>query len=78
MVNQITVPPPPPGSGNTYFVDYANGSDSNDGLSQSSPLKTCPANLQPGDTVEFKGGVEYKGTVNLSGGSENELITYKG
>ena len=74
-----------------YYVDFAGGSDSNDGKSPSTPLKHCPGDpdaggnassveLFPGDTVVFKGGVEYRGTVNIlwSGELEDKRIIYDG
>lgn len=52
-----------------YFVDYATGSDSNAGTSTGAPFQHCPGDsrdsgsanitLSSGDTVVFKGGVEY-------------------
>lgn len=53
-----------------YFVDFVGGSDANAGIHRSLPWKHCPGDpavaglaaaveLLPGDTVYFKGGVEY-------------------
>jgi len=53
-----------------YFVDFVGGSDANAGTQRSLPWKHCPGDpaaaglvaavaLLPGDTVYFKGGVEY-------------------
>lgn len=74
-----------------YYVDFAGGSDSNDGKSPSTPFKYCPgdpdakgkadsARLFPGDKVIFKGGIEYKGTVHIlwGGEQENKQIVYDG
>ncbi|HDR67725.1 MAG TPA: right-handed parallel beta-helix repeat-containing protein, partial [Bacteroidaceae bacterium] len=73
-----------------YYVDYSNGSDFNHGLSSSSPFKHCPGDnnatntagsttLSAGDTVIFKGGVQYNGQVNLNwSGSKANVITYDG
>lgn len=71
----------------TYYVDYSSGSDANGGTSTSTPWKHCPGDsratgnaagkaLSAGDTVIFKGGVSYTGTVsiNWSGGSGNPII----
>ncbi len=57
--------------GVTYYIDYANGSDSNSGTSPSQPWKHSPGDpnatsnpqsvtLKPGDTIAFKGGVVYQ------------------
>jgi hypothetical protein len=59
----------------TYYVDYASGSDTNNGTSTASAWKHCPGDyaiadvastavpsknqLHSGDTVVFKGGVTY-------------------
>ena len=73
-----------------YYVDYSNGSDANNGLSINSPFKHCPGddnaiditgstNLSAGDTVIFKGGVQYNGRIDLDwSGSEGSVITYDG
>lgn len=56
-------------AGNTYYIDYMNGSDSNNGISPSTPWKHSPGDprvatnanitLAPGDIIVFKGGVMY-------------------
>jgi hypothetical protein len=57
-------------SATTYYVDYTNGSDSNNGTSKSTPWKTAPGmvtnsgvsastSLNPGDSVIFKGCVTW-------------------
>jgi hypothetical protein len=62
--------------GATYYVDFAAGVDSNLGRSPSAPWKHAPGDpdargvpanttLQPGDTLIFKGGVVYNGTIVL-------------
>lgn len=78
------------GNANTYYVDFKDGADSNDGRSQNTPWKHCPgdanttltprtAALAPGDTVKFKGGVHYCGTIHLVfDGAPNMPITYDG
>jgi len=76
------------GSAATYYVDFDGGSDFNSGLSVLEPFKHCPGDdnaagvpevipLSPGDSVLFKAGVNYRGTVmcNWSGGEGNP-ITY--
>jgi len=82
----------------TYYVDYSSGNDNNDGLSPSTPWMHAPGDanatgnpavrgyyhnpLQPGDTVLFKGGVIYRGSITIDGRWENGTvgnpITYKG
>ena len=76
-----------PGSGTTYYIDYDSGSDDSNGLSPSTAFKHCPGDteatstaasttLSGGDTVVFKSGVRYRGTVtcNWSGSSGSEII----
>lgn len=56
----------------TYYVDFAGGSDSNNGTSTNTPWKHCPGDfaatanaaisLLAGDTVNFKSGVVYYDT----------------
>jgi hypothetical protein len=67
----------------TYYIDYQNGNDSNNG-SKSSPWKCCPGMVgfsgsyshTAGDTFTFKGGVTWTSntlplTINYSGSSTN-------
>ncbi|MBT3642941.1 hypothetical protein HN604_01915 [archaeon] len=75
---------------NTYYIDYELGDDSNDGLCQASAWKHSPGDpnallnplgtqLQPGDTVAFKGGVKYYGDLTLAAsGTSAGRITYLG
>ena len=76
-------------SATTYYVDYTNGSDSNNGTSKSSPWKTAPGmqgnagvsantTLNPGDSVIFKGCVTWPNAVwnwtpKFSGTSGNPI-----
>ena len=73
-----------------YYVDFDGGSDYQPGTSPATAFKHSPGdgqaagtaaatNLQPGDTVIFKGGVYYRSSidVNQSGASGNP-ITYDG
>lgn len=74
----------------TYYVDYANGSNANDGLSETSAWKHAPGDpeataapaaieLNAGDTVLFKGGVLYRGSITMEySGTEGAPIVYKG
>ena len=61
---------------NTYYIDFDSGNDSNDGLCSDSAWKHAPGDPQvtgnaasavvnPGFTVLFRGGVVYRGTVNI-------------
>jgi hypothetical protein len=74
----------------TYYVDFDGGADANDGKSQATAWKHCPGDanavskpremvLNPGDTVRFKGGVRYRGTIHLVyDGAPGEPVTYDG
>jgi Right handed beta helix region len=74
----------------TYYVDFAAGSDSNDGRSQATAWKHAPgdsnatgaaaaAQLAPGDVVLFKGGVDYQGSISIgASGGASAPITYDG
>ncbi len=76
--------------GAVYYVDYDGGDDSNSGTSSGSPFKRCPGDdsatgtadsttLTAGDTVIFKGGVNYVGMVDLDwSGSSGSPIIYDG
>jgi hypothetical protein len=77
-----------------YYVDYVGGSDSNFGTSQKVPWQHCPGDpaatgraattsLAPGDTVFFKGGVDYvlagdSGIALIWNGAPGAVITYDG
>ena len=67
-VQSTFVPPPVTAPG--YYVDYAGGSDANPGTDPTTAWQHCPGDLaatgvagstplNPGDTVFFKGGVQY-------------------
>jgi len=73
----------------TYYVDFAGGSDSNDGRSPTSAWKHAPGDAnaggnaditpQAGDTILFKGGVYYGGRISVhANGQPGSPITYKG
>lgn len=82
----------------TYYVDFDTGNDANSGTSATSSWKHAPGDanatgiparkgyltdpLQPGDTVLFKGGVVYRGSIYIDGrwinGSQANPVTYKG
>ncbi|MEK7415493.1 MAG: right-handed parallel beta-helix repeat-containing protein [Planctomycetota bacterium] len=61
----------------SYHVDYVGGNDTADGNSPQTAWKHCPGDptatgvpagiaLAPGDTILFKGGVAYQGTIKLT------------
>ena len=74
----------------TYYVDYAGGNDSGNGTSVGTAWKHAPNStgstgtaasitIQAGDTVLFKGGVLYRGSVTYAyAGTSGSLITYRG
>lgn len=74
----------------TYYVDFASGSDADNGLKASTAWKHAPgdpqatdqparARLQPGDVVQFKGGVVYRGSITLNAGGEaGARLVYQG
>lgn len=74
----------------TYFIDFVGGSDSNAGTSAAAPFKHAPGDpnasgiagskvIASGDTVIFKGGVAYKGRINIDwSGLNGSPITYDG
>lgn len=74
----------------TYHVDFANGSDHATGLAPDAAWKRAPGDsragpgpravrLQPGDTILFKGGVAYRGTVVVRAtGTADAPIRYVG
>ena len=76
--------------GATYYVDFDGGDNQADGLSPQTAWKHSPGDrnatdnpgavdLQPGDTIVFKGGVAYFGEIQLSvSGSEGKPITLDG
>jgi len=77
-------------SATTYYVDFAGGNDLNNGTALSSPWQHCPGDTNAtgvpltttfaaGDTVIFKGGVQYLGQIALNwSGSSTSPITYDG
>jgi len=74
----------------TYYIDFANGDDSAAGRSPESAWKHAPgdsnatggpaaAKLEPGDTLLFKGGVAYRGSIRISvSGAAGKPITLDG
>lgn len=75
---------------NIYYVDYKSGNNEADGLSPTNAWKHCPGDkkatdipkkhvLKPGDTVKFKGGVQYYGEISVRfSGSKEAPITFDG
>jgi hypothetical protein len=76
--------------GTTYYVDFSNGVDTQNGQSSGAAWKHAPgdtaatgtaasAALTAGDTVRFKGGVVYLGKVNIKwSGVQNNSVVYDG
>ncbi len=74
----------------TYYVDFADGDNTADGLSPESAWKHAPGDrnatdgpsdvaLQPGDTILFRGGVAYHGSIVLEvSGEPGNPITFQG
>jgi len=73
-----------------YFVDFAEGSDSKSGTTQAEAWKHAPGDSQaegkaasvvlgPGDVVQFRGGVIYRGEIKIpASGNPGSRITYRG
>lgn len=80
----------PQGWGGTFYVDFAGGDDKHSGKSGQEAWKHAPgdpqaqdkaasAKLEPGDVVQFKGGVVYRGSIVVtSSGSPEAKIVYRG
>ncbi len=74
----------------SYFVDFSNGDDSQNGMSTSQCFKHCPGDknavgqpaktrLESGDTVFFRGSIVYAGTVTIPfSGQKGKPIVYDG
>ncbi len=82
QVWQPTTPTTPPSAtGNTYYVNGATGSDSNNGLSKATAFATpqkAASVVQAGDTVLIAAGV-YHGTINMTNyasGTAGKPITF--
>lgn len=79
-----------PATSTNYYVDFDRGLDSASGLSPEAAWKRAPGDsragagpravrLQPGDTVLFRGGVAYRGTVVVrAAGTSAAPIRYVG
>lgn len=59
------------GKGSTYYISSSQGSDNNTGLSEDSPWKTLEkasnTSYSPGDSLLFKSGDSFDGTLCLTG-----------
>lgn len=74
----------------TYYIDFDKGSDSAAGTSQNAPWRHAPGDPQaggnpakvsliPGDTVLFRAGVNYRGSIAVkASGAPGRPITYSG
>ena len=74
----------------TYYVDYETGADTNPGTSMEAPWQHSPgdtsatanpkaAKLLPGDVVKFKGGVIYRGSIDIvASGEKGQPIFFDG
>lgn len=73
----------PQSTGRTFYVS-AEGDDANDGLSEQAPLRSIDAvnalELRPGDSVRFRGGDTFEGSISMSGlkGEADNPITFCG
>lgn len=74
----------------TYYIDFDKGSDSAAGTSQNAAWRHAPGDplatgmpakvaLMPGDTVLFRAGVVYRGSIPIkASGAPGQPITYSG
>jgi len=61
----------------TYYIDWVNGLDTNDGLSEKTPKQFHNSiDLKPGDTVLFKRGNMLRNRLDAKSGTEEGRITY--
>lgn len=60
-----------------YYIDAVNGSNSNDGLSENTPLADCSAaNVCAGDSVLFKRGTVTRKKIYSVEGTREKPVTY--
>jgi len=69
-----------PSIGQNYYIDSGSGDDNNLGTSKTTPWKTLDKvsgmTFQPGDTILFKRGSSYEGSVTIQGdGTASHPIT---
>ncbi len=66
--------------GRTFYVDSAGGDDARDGRSEQSAWKSLArvnsAELKPGDTVRFKRGGQWRGSLVPASGERAAPVTY--
>lgn len=61
----------------TYFIDFQNGCDENDGLRPETPFRTQhPELLKPDDTVLFRRGTMFRGPLQNPSGRWEHPIHY--
>ena len=70
----------PGGDSRTFFVDSENGRDGDDGRSEDRAWRSLEqvnsADLKPGDTIRFKCGGVWRGSLVPASGEENAPVTY--
>lgn len=78
------------GATDVYYIDFDQGRDTASGKSPAAPWQHAPGDpaatgtaaatkLAPGDTVRFRGGVLYRGSITLAtSGSAGKPITFSG
>ncbi len=77
-------------NGRTFYIDFEDGSDENDGLSPENAFRRAPGDPRaggeaaatepaPGDRMIFRGGVIYRGRIEVrNSGREDAPIVYDG
>ncbi len=77
-------------AGQTYFVDFSAGSNTASGMTSGAPWKHAPgdldatdqparARLKPGDVIQFRGNVAYRGTLTVrAAGTAEAAVVYRG
>ncbi len=80
----------PASVGRTFYVDFERGADTNTGDRPERPFRRSPGDpegahaaaavqLQPGDRVVFRGGIVYRGALNLAAtGAPDRPIVFDG
>jgi len=68
------------GNGRTFYVDSEHGRDGDDGRSEKTAWRSLDrvnaAELEPGDTVRFRCGGVWRGSLVPTSGDENGPVTY--
>lgn len=71
---------PDDGGGRTFYIDSTAGNDGNNGLAPDQAWKSLDrvnaADLKPGDTVQFKRGGMWRGSLIPVSGTEDAPVTY--